>query len=94
MNPETFTDNFAIKDLYDAVLKFQHAYLGKDDDCNEINAIEGEKYRTLNPRNRRCFRITAALMQNVLDWTWEIDTDTTIGDIGKQRLPDLPDWVL
>jgi hypothetical protein len=94
MTNKTFGDYDAIKELWDAVRKFQHIYLGRDDDRSMIRASEGEVYRTLSPLNKTCFRRVAGNMQNVIDWTREIDADTKVGDVGRQKLPDLVDRVL
>jgi hypothetical protein len=30
----------------------------------------------------------------MIDWTREIDADTKVGDVGRQKLPDLVDRIL
>ena len=96
-DPKTFTDNFAIEELYKAVLRFQRVCLGRDVDGSIIETSEGAKHPTLSAGNKTLFKKTAAHMQNVLKWSRDIGLDMTIeevDDIGKQRLPDLPGWVL
>ena len=96
-DPKTFADNFAIKELYTAILRFQRVCLSRDVSGSIIETSEGKKHPTLSAGNKRLFRTTAAHMQNVLKWSRDIGLDMMIeeaGDIGKQSLPDLPGWVL
>jgi len=96
-DPKTFTDNFAIEELYKAVLRFQRICLGRDANGSIIETSDRAKHPTLSAGNKSLFKITAAHMQNVLKWSREIGSDMTVeeaGDIGKQRLSDLPGWVL
>jgi len=96
-DPKTFADNFAITKLRKAVLRFQRICLGRDVNGSMIETSDRAKHPTLSAGNKILFRTTAAHMQNVLNWSREIDLDMTIeevDDIGKQRLPDLPGWVL
>jgi len=96
-DPKTFTDNFAIEELYKAVLRFQRVCLGRDVNGSMIETSGRAKHPTLSAGNKSLFKITAAHMQNVLNWSREIGLDMNVeeaGDIGKQGLPDLPGWVL
>jgi len=96
-DPKTFADNFAITELYTAVLRFQRVCLGRDADGSMIETYNRAKHPTLSAGNKSLFKMTAAHMQNVLNWGRDIGLDMTIeeaGDIGKQGLPDLPGWVL
>ena len=96
-DPKTFADNFAINELYTAVLKFQRVCLGRDVNGSMIETSDRAKYPTLSAGNKTLFRTTAVHMQNVLKWSRDIGLDMTVeeaGDIGKQRLSDLPGWVL
>jgi hypothetical protein len=94
MTPKTFTDSDAIRELSDAILTFKHVYLGNESNRSMVRASQEEKYRGLSPWNKQYYKAVAVLMQDMLDWTSEIDPSLDTGDIGEQTLSDMTEWVL
>ena len=66
-DPKTFADNFAITELYKAILRFQRVCLGRDVNGSMIETSGRAKHPTLSAGNKSLFKITAAHMQNVLN---------------------------
>jgi hypothetical protein len=93
MTTVAFIDNDAIKQLSKAVFTFKNYYLADDAHRNDVKAYKAEKYRGLTPFNKGYYRIIAKHMQDMLDWTRQIDSDSDTEDIGGQTLPDLSRWV-